>query len=50
MVLAMVLRTFDFSLVDPDAPLREVTQFTIRPEGVRLRFQKRGASQKNIGR
>lgn len=50
MVLAMVLRTFDFSLVDPDAPLREVTQFTIRPEGVRLRFKKRGASQKNIGR
>lgn len=49
MVLAMVLRTFDFELADPSVPLREVTQFTVQPSGVRVRFRPRGPQKKNVG-
>lgn len=49
MVLAMVLRTFDFELADPAVPLREVTQFTVQPSGVRVRFRPRALRKKNVG-
>ena len=43
MVLCMVLRSFDFELADPSAPVREVTQFTVQPSGIRIRFRPRAA-------
>jgi cytochrome P450 len=38
---SMVLRHFEVEVADPSAPVREVNAFTVKPDGVRLRFRRR---------